>query len=83
MRKTKRSKAEDVWLASLGIQISKLIKKKGHNSPYEFWINDIGDEISRANLNYVLNGRVDMKATTLKKIADALGVEYSDLFDFK
>lgn len=83
MRKIKRNRDDEKWLQQLGQRIHKLIEHRGHKSPYEFWIHAAGDSISRANLNYVIKGQVDVKATTLKKIADALEVEYSELFKFK
>lgn len=73
-----RSKEDSKWLKALGQHLEKVIKKKGYSSPYEFWINsDI--EISRATLNYVLKGEMDVKATTLKKIAAALELDVEDL----
>lgn len=82
MKKTNRSKDDEKWLKALGNHLSYLIKEKGYKSPYEFWIESAGDSISRANLDYLLKGEVDTKATTLKKIADALDIEYKELLDF-
>ena len=67
----------------LGKHINSLILEKGYKSPYEFWIERVGDDISRASLNYLLTGKVDVKATTLRKLASALDVELRRLFDFK
>lgn len=63
----------------MGAGLEKLIKEEGFLSPYDFWLqSDVG--ISRGTLNYVLRGEVDVKATTLKKIANALGYELDELF---
>lgn len=72
MRTNKRTQDEEKWLKSLGKRISKLIKKKGYASPYDFWIHTVGDSMSRSNLDYILKGQVDVRATSLKKIAEAL-----------
>lgn len=73
-----RSRDDRKWLAALGCHLDKLIKRKGYSSPYEFWLeSDI--DISRTTLNYVLRGQMDVKATTLKKIASALELEIDDL----
>jgi len=82
MNKSSRTKKEDKWLKALGKHIDELIKKQGYQSPYDFWIQKAGDDISRATLNYIINGEVDTKATTLKKIAQLLGLTPKDLFNF-
>ena len=79
MRRTGKSKQDELWLKAVGQRIGELIKKKGFASPYDFWVQKIGDEISRATLNYIISGQSDPKATTLRVIARALGVEVSDL----
>ncbi|MBX9767585.1 MAG: helix-turn-helix domain-containing protein [Bdellovibrionales bacterium] len=83
MRKIDRSKLDQRYLMGLGKHINSLILEKGYKSPYEFWIERVGDDISRASLNYILTGKVDVKATTLRKLASALDVELRRLFDFK
>jgi len=83
LRKIKRSKEDERWLEAIGAHIQKLILEKGYKSPYDFWVQQVGDEVSRAALNYVLKGRVDVKATTLRKLALALGVEPKEIFNFK
>lgn len=75
----KGSKNREKWLKMLGKNISLLIAKKGYKSPYEFWIERLGDDISRASLNYILNGEVEMRIGTLKAIADALEVDPSEI----
>ena len=82
MRKNTRSKKNDKWLKALGTHLFKLIEKKGYKSPYDFWVQKAGDDISRSALNYILNGEVDVKATTLKKLANALDVEVKEIFNF-
>lgn len=79
----KISKEDKQWLESLGIHLDKMIKKNGYKSPYQFWIEQARGQLSRANLNYILNGEVDLKITTLRKIATLLGVEPKDILNFK
>lgn len=84
MRKSKRSPDDEKWLKSLGSHISQLIKKKGYDSAYDFWVQTLGDaSLSRSNLDYILKGQVDVQATTLKKIADGLEVPIQNLLKFK
>lgn len=83
MRSSKRTPDDEKWLKSLGKHIAKLIEKKGYASPYDFWIQEMGDaSLSRSNLNYILKGQVDVQASTLKKIADGLGVPVHQLLKF-
>ena len=72
----------NAWQKRLGRHIQGLITKKGYDSPYDFWLQKVGDEMSRTTLNYVLTGRYDPKASTLKKLADGLGVTLSELVDY-
>lgn len=83
MKKGKRSKEDERWLQALGDHLQKMLKERGYKSHYDFWVQVAGDDISRAALNYILNGRVDVKATTLKKFANLLEVEPKELFNFK
>lgn len=39
--------------------------------------------ITRANMSNIVNGKTNPKMETLKKIAEALGVKLSDLFEKK
>lgn len=82
MARRKLSTNDTLWLNALGDHLRQKILQRGYKSPYEFWIQSLGDEVSRASLNYILNGRVDVRATTLKRIADALEMCHSELFDF-
>lgn len=81
MKRTGKSKKDEVWLKKLGERIDSLIREKGFASPYEFWVQEAGDKLSRAALNYILTGRSDPKATTLKALADLLHVKVRDLVD--
>ncbi len=78
-----KRRAENAWLKRLGKHIEQLIQKKGYESPYEFWLEKVGDEMSRTTLNYVLTGKFDSKVSTLKKLADNLGVSLSELVNFE
>lgn len=82
MRKNKRKKKRSV-IKALGEHINKIIIQKGFKSPYDFWIQALGEDVSRASLNYILKGSVDVKATTLKKIADALEIDAQEILNFK
>lgn len=83
MRGVNKGRAADVkWLQDLGKHIDLLIKRKGYTSAYDFWVNKAGDHISRATLNYILAGKSDPKATTLRTIAKLLGVSEATLFEF-
>jgi len=69
------------WLQRLGKNLDDLIKKKGYKSPYDFWVNKAGDHLSRSALNYVLTGKTDPKATTLRILARLLDVKPSKIVD--
>ncbi len=71
-----------MWLKGFGSHIEHLIKKKGFNSPYDFWIQKGDEMISRATLNYIIQGKNDPKLSTLRILARMLRVEVRDLFDF-
>lgn len=81
MKRTGKSKKDEVWLKKLGERIDSLIREKGYASPYDFWVQRAGDKVSRAALNYILTGKTDPKATTLKALADLLHVRVRDLMD--
>jgi transcriptional regulator with XRE-family HTH domain len=83
LKKTKRSSADDKWLAALGAHLEKLIAEKGYKSAYDFWIQACGEDISRGGLSYALRGAKDVRATTLKKLAEALGVEPKEILNFR
>lgn len=77
-----KRKTENPWLKRLGKHIEAVMRKKGYDSPYEFWLEKVGDEMSRTTLNHVLTGKYDPKTSTLKKLADSLGMSLSELVDF-
>jgi len=66
-------------LKELGDNIALVIAKKGYKSAYDFWIHEIGDDISRSALHYVLKGRKDPRYTTLLLIAQKLQVDIKEL----
>lgn len=79
MAKSEKDRKNNAWLKSLGKKIEKVIHDKGYRSPYEFWVERVGDEISRSGLNFILTGQRDPRITTLKLIANALDVQIEDL----
>lgn len=82
MKKMVRSKDETQWLTKLGGRLDMLIKEKGYSSPYQFWLEAGDTTISRSTLNYILNGRVDVKISTLRKFSVLLDIELHDLLNF-
>jgi hypothetical protein len=82
-KKSRIKKEDSAWLSALGRHIHSKILEKGFKSPYEFWIEALGDQVSRASLNYVLNGSVDVRATTLRRIAEALEMDHQEIFNFR
>tara|TARA_B100001971_G_C18267180_1_gene594351 strand:- start:1954 stop:2226 length:273 start_codon:yes stop_codon:yes gene_type:complete len=75
----KRKLADEEWQIALSEHIKSHIFDRGYVSEYDFWIQECGEEISRANLNNILNGKVDPKSSTLRKIAESLGITMSTL----
>ena len=82
MRGKGRSNADQKWLKALGANLEKIIKEKGYSSVYDFWIQKAGDQISRASLNFIVAGKSDPKATTIRTLARLLKVKESRLLDF-
>ena len=82
MKNTGKSKADDLWLQRLGKKIQELIRAKGYASPYELWIEKGDEKISRSTINYIINGKIDPKVSTLRIVAKMLNVELVDLFHF-
>jgi hypothetical protein len=82
MKKIVQTDENDRWLQALGQHVENLILEKGYKSAYEFWIQEIGDEISRATLNNIINGKFDVKATSLRKIAIALKINPKEILNF-
>jgi hypothetical protein len=83
LKRRGKTKADEAYLKALGQNVLRLMKKKGYDTPYDFWIKRAGDEISRASLNYIVTGRGDPKMTTIKALAKLLGVKPKDILDFE
>lgn len=83
MRRRDKSKNELDFQKKIGKRIDKLILEKGYKSPYDFWINKAGDDISRAALNYIIAGKTDIKLSTLRTLSKLLGVKIKVLIDFE
>ena len=62
--------------------MAELIIARGYSSPYDLWIEKGDEMISRSTLNYVLQGKNDPKATTLRLISKMLNVNIVELFRF-
>ncbi|MBC76036.1 MAG: hypothetical protein CME64_08460 [Halobacteriovoraceae bacterium] len=75
----KQKKHDHHWQKKLASHLKSHIYDKGYCSEYDFWIQECGDDISRANLNNILNGKVDPRVSTLKKLANNLGMTLSSL----
>ena len=82
MKRSGHKKEDGEWLKKLGDRVEQLIRKRGFESPYDFWIKQAGDDLSRATLNYIVAGKSDPKATTLRALAKLLEVPVSKLMDF-
>ncbi len=82
-RRTNKPKGDQKWLLALGKHIEELIKARGFESAYDFWVNSASDHFSRAALQYIIAGKRDPKATTLCVLAKLLGVKPPVLLDFE
>ena len=82
MRRVGLKLADKKWLRKLGERIDDLVKNKGYKSQYDFWINKVGDDISKGTLYAIVSGQYDAKVTSLRAIAKGLGVSLKDLLDF-
>lgn len=71
--------SEQEYLKKLGLQIAKLRREKGLSQL------DICAEIKmeKSNLSSIENGRQNISTLYLYKIANAIGVEVKDFFDFQ
>jgi hypothetical protein len=78
----KRVQSDNLFLRQLGKHIERLIHDRGYNSAYDFWVNKAGDHMSRATLNYILAGETDPKISTLRTLAQLLGITTTELCDF-
>ena len=79
MERKRRGRADEKLFVALGKRVADLIREKGYKSPYAFWLEHGDDGLSRANLNYLLNGRSDPKLSTLYRIAEGLEIDLSVL----
>ena len=82
MKQRSKNKGNEAYLKALGHHIERVIEKKGYKSPYDFWVNKAGDDLSRAALNYIVAGQSDIKILTIKTLARLLNVKPRDLLDF-
>lgn len=81
MKKRRNKKLDEFSSQKLGNKLNELIRAKGYTSAYDFWVNSPVDlEIARSTLNSLLSGKFDVRVSTLAKIAKALEVDLSELF---
>ena len=80
MERKRKGNSDNKFFAALGKKVASLITEKGYKSPYAFWLEHGEEGLSRSNLNYVLNGKSDPKVSTLRRIAEGLDVDMSELF---
>jgi len=83
LKRTGKNKGDKTYLKRLGLRISLEIEAQGFSSPYDFWIKRAEGKISRTTLNYILNGKIDAKITTLKAIAKLLKLKPHQLIDLR
>lgn len=81
MKKRLTPKDNELWLKAFGKRLEKLILSQGYNSAYDFWIHTCGNEISRATLNNMLIGKMDIKVGTLRKLAHLLEIPLIELLN--
>jgi len=81
MKRAGRDKGDDLFLRTFGQRVAKVIKEKGYDSPYDFWIKKADNKISRATLNNIIIGKYDSKVTTIRAIAKLLRVNPKVFFE--
>lgn len=69
---------ESEYLKAIGQNVTRLRKKKGLTT---IELADLCD-MEKSNLIPIEKGRINVTANTLLKIAQALGVEVKELFNF-
>lgn len=74
-------KTDEIWQKAFSKRLRTLITSKGYTSAYDFWIQECGDSISRSNLDNMLNGKVDPKISTLRKLAKNLNITLQELIN--
>lgn len=69
---------DEEFLVKMGKSIAKVLKERGFSQ------NAICDIINmeKPNLSAIENGRQNASSLTLKRIADAMGVEVAEFFTF-
>ena len=74
-------RTNEQWQKAFAKRLKAIIEEKGYTSAYEFWLQECGEDVSRSNLDNILNGRVDPKISTLRKLANGLGMTLQDFLD--
>lgn len=75
-----QNKSNQKYLLDLGLKIQTCIQMAGYHSVYDFWSQCCDESgIARSTLNYIVAGQTDPKITTLKAIAECLGISLSQL----
>ena len=78
------NKAQELkWLKKFGDNLKSIIKEKGYESAYDFWIRKGSEEFARSYINNLIAGKRNPKATSLITLAKLLKVDVSALFKFK
>lgn len=79
---SKRKTSDSETLRRFGKHLGRLIQERGYASPYDFWVQEAGEEMSRASLNYILAGKREPKLLTVLLLARLLRVPSQQLLDF-
>lgn len=74
-----KTPAQIAYLTALGAHIKRVRTAKGYSQDRLY----LEAGFSRANMTRIEKGEVDPQASTLKKIADTIGVPIKKLFDFE
>ena len=83
MKRAGKTNADELFLKKVGHRVGEIIRQKGYDSPYDFWIQKADGQFSRQTLNYILTGKMDPKLTTLRAIAMLLKVDVTDFLSDK
>lgn len=76
----KRDHSNQKYLLDLGKRVQMAIVLAGYASVYDFWIQCCEENgIARSTLNYIVAGQTDPKITTLRTIAECLGISLTQL----
>lgn len=71
-------KEKRAYLKKLGLNIKKVRESRGYSQDRVYLEGDV----TRSTIFRIEGGHVDPQATTLKKIADTIGVPVKKFFDF-